>query len=922
MKPNLLILKNIGPFLNETVDFTQLENMFLICGNTGAGKTFIFDAITFALYGKLKGNRANLETELRSKYAKEEEESYVDFSFEVGNQKYKIRRTVQTKYINKKGKESIKYSEVDICKFDGNEYIPLMNQTEPTNVLIKQIIGLEADEFAQVVLLPQGAFAEFLKESSTKRRETLGKLFPVTAFTSLMETIKKDSKDIEEELTIISRQIEFTTNKRDFSNAKEVLTTLETKIENLKNQENILIENKNKIASKKALLQKKIDEKNERIRNKKKYEELIIKKDFYAELSKKLDMAQKALELKIYLEQKRTSERTLEKAKSEYDICKSKLKEITIEYEKEKNNLENVNKMEEQLSLRKKIYSKIETKLNDSKNYIKLPIEQLNIIKNYENKKEIKEKDLIDFNFDSFDSINTNLNELFSKLEVAEKRDNTIKLIEEIETKNNKLKKELEELTETLQRNTLSLEELKKQEEQQKLNNMAFSVSKKLLKGIPCPVCGSLEHPNPAKENKNILNFDEQIRTFEQNIKFYTENVQNKKIELGANNSKLELLEKEKETFNSLETTEKIKESYEIQIHNYYYLIFVLQNLEILIKNHTAIIENFKINFSKTQENFTKENTKYSLCKKTMEDAIIENKKQIEILNKNIKQSIFNTEKEIEESLIESFIFEQKNNELHKYYEELKAIQAVVEISKQKETEEDIQNKFNKIQEDEHNTDIEFNTIKIDLSDLLDKYTNFSSDYKNIINLQEQYEKKVLEYKPYKLLCEDLNGLNPQKIQFDSWALGMYFEQVVNYASKRFFDISNGRFQFNINSSEKSGRGFKGLDLTVSDSFTGCERDPSTLSGGEIFEASISLALAITDVVQNQNGTIPLDSIFIDEGFGTLDSETLDKAMEILTELQETKMIGIISHVDSLQQVVPSIIEIEKTNCGSHIKIK
>src|SRR5574344_2160386 len=127
MKPNLLILKNIGPFLNETVDFTQLENMFLICGNTGAGKTFIFDAITFALYGKLKGNRANLETELRSKYAKEEEESYVDFSFEVGNQKYKIRRTVQTKYINKKEKESIKYSEVDICKFDGNEYIPLMN---------------------------------------------------------------------------------------------------------------------------------------------------------------------------------------------------------------------------------------------------------------------------------------------------------------------------------------------------------------------------------------------------------------------------------------------------------------------------------------------------------------------------------------------------------------------------------------------------------------------------------------------------------------------------------------------------------------------------------------------------------------------------------------------------------------------------
>ena len=174
----------------------------------------------------------------------------------------------------------------------------------------------------------------------------------------------------------------------------------------------------------------------------------------------------------------------------------------------------------------------------------------------------------------------------------------------------------------------------------------------------------------------------------------------------------------------------------------------------------------------------------------------------------------------------------------------------------------------------------------------------------------------------YASRCKSIN--NPKKLQFDSWVLGIYFEQVISFASKRFYDISNGRYNFKIAEYENGGKGNskKGLDLLVIDSFTGSERPTSTLSGGETFMASISLALALTDVVQNRSGGIQLDSLFIDEGFGTLDNETLDKAIGVLNELQETKMVGIISHVDSLQSVIPSIIKVEKTQYGSHIKIK
>ena len=172
------------------------------------------------------------------------------------------------------------------------------------------------------------------------------------------------------------------------------------------------------------------------------------------------------------------------------------------------------------------------------------------------------------------------------------------------------------------------------------------------------------------------------------------------------------------------------------------------------------------------------------------------------------------------------------------------------------------------------------------------------------------------------MLYADLSGKNPKNIPFDTWALGMYFEQIVQYANTRFNDISNGRYMFKIAEERQTGNGYKGLDLLVSDSFTGTDRDTATLSGGETFMASISLALALTDIIQNRNGGVRLDSLFIDEGFGTLDEETLDSAIGILANLQETKMVGIISHVESMRTAVQTQVEIIKTAEGSHIKIQ
>ena len=205
--------------------------------------------------------------------------------------------------------------------------------------------------------------------------------------------------------------------------------------------------------------------------------------------------------------------------------------------------------------------------------------------------------------------------------------------------------------------------------------------------------------------------------------------------------------------------------------------------------------------------------------------------------------------------------------------------------------------------------------------------TEYQSDFEKIRDAQEKKLALEAALKPLNALNDNLSGKNPQKLQLESWALGMYFEQVVDFASTRFNDISDGRFFFKLKQPEDaaSGNGFRGLDLMVLDTHTGKTSDAAELSGGETFEASISLALAITDVVQNNNGGgIQLDSLFIDEGFGTLDPETLEKAMAVLTELGQTKMIGMISHVTEMEDFpgINSSITVHKSTTGSTVSVK
>lgn len=188
--------------------------------------------------------------------------------------------------------------------------------------------------------------------------------------------------------------------------------------------------------------------------------------------------------------------------------------------------------------------------------------------------------------------------------------------------------------------------------------------------------------------------------------------------------------------------------------------------------------------------------------------------------------------------------------------------------------------------------------------------------------LEEKRATLTKESSLYTKLSVDLSGRNDRGLSFESWILGVYLEEITIHASRRLKRISDGRYTLLLKSEKASNRKrYSGLDLEIFDAFTGKKRACETLSGGETFLVSISLALALTDVVQSKSGGIQLDSLFIDEGFGTLDGTTLETALSVLDEIRESRTIGIISHVGELKNRIASRIEVHKTPTGSSVKI-
>lgn len=1003
MKPLLIKLRNIGPFVNEQIDFSKLENMFLITGNTGAGKTFIFDAMTFALYGSVCGSRGEESNQLRSKYTdvKDDSESFVEFSFESAGKIYRVNRTLSYKYVNKNNKEATKDSVVVFEQYNTEQksFVSFDEQKSQIDARIQSIIGLKKDEFSKIILLPQGAFSSFLKENSKDKAETLKKIFPVDSYTSIMEDIREKAKNLKNELDAINNQITNLCQKCDFSEGDKFLEELKVKKEEIENKQKNNSHELQIIVSDITKLNEEKTQAKEKNEHSQKLNNLLSKKEFYEHIEEKIKKAEKSSVFGEFIRNVELCKKNYEKAKIDFEESKENLNFVSKKYDEifqqendfavlkaeTKKMQSEFSVLEEQLKNAKELAFYIEKTQSEKQKLEKLK-EELNKIdcEIIENKNKVNSELAVET---VIEQITIEISNLKIKVKDDEQKLNDFKsfqkIIKEIDKKQSELRElnlSKDSLVKNIENNRKILDETLIAQKNYEKKNASYELAKDLQEGQECPVCGSLNHPKLACSISG-LSYSDKISTYEQNLKISQERA----IEIEAQISSVATLifeksiqkkELESQTIeeNIYEIFENDKVSLEKKEEDIQFYKKIKENLELLEEKYKAkrdeIMEQDKIYSSCLATQKEKENNslkglsleeltkKHLTVQKELEDSelkinkwendcknIASEKKACEVdnqtkskyfadssknlddanavLSEKVSSSEFNNLEEVLSSFVEEDELIKIKNDLKEYSVSVVEHSAVLEKYKNIRMLSEIETDLQLAQNKKNEMDIESQNLNNDFQKIIENYTNFESSFEQYKTLENQRKTTEEKRLPYEKLNNDLNGNNPKKLQFDSWVLGIYFEQVVTYASKRFYDISNGRYNFKIANYENGGKGNskKGLDLLVIDSFNGSERPTSTLSGGETFMASISLALALTDVVQNRNGGIQLDSLFIDEGFGTLDNETLDKALGVLNELQETKMVGIISHVDALQSTIPSIIKVEKTQNGSHIKI-
>ena len=1003
MKPLLIKLRNIGPFVNEQIDFSKLENMFLITGNTGAGKTFIFDAMTFALYGSVCGSRGEESNQLRSKYTdvKEDAEAFVEFSFESAGKIYRVNRTLSYKYVNKNNKEATKDSVVVFEQYNTEQksFVSFDEQKSQIDARIQSIIGLKKDEFSKIILLPQGAFSSFLKENSKDKAETLKKIFPVDSYTSIMEDIREKAKNLKNELDAINNQITNLCQKCDFSEGDKFLEELKVKKEEIENKQKNNSHELQTIVSDITKLNEEKTQAKEKNEHSEKLNNLLSKKEFYEHIEEKIKKAEKSSVFGEFIRNVELCKKNYEKAKIDFEESKENLNFVSKKYDEifqqendfavlkaeTKKMQSEFSVLEEQLKNAKELAFYIEKTQSEKQKLDNLQ-EELNKIdfEITENKNKVNSELAVET---VIEQITMEISNLKIKVKDDEQKLNDFKslqkIIKEIDEKQSELRElnlSKDSLLKNIENNKKILDETLIAQKNYEMKNASYELAKDLQEGQECPVCGSLNHPKLACSISG-LSFSDKISTYEQNLKISQEkaieiegqissavtlisekSIQKKELEAQSieeniceifENDKVSLEKKEediqfykkiKENLDALEEKYKAKREAIMEQDKIYSSCLATQkekennslkglSLEELTKKHSVIqkeLEDAELkinNWENACKNIASEKKACEVDNQTKSKYFADSSKNLDdanaVLSEKVSSSEFNNLEEVISCFVEENELVKIKNDLKEYSVSVVEHSAILEKYKNIRMLSEIETDLQVAQNKKNEMMLEAQNLNNDFQKIIEDYTNFESSFEQYKTLENQRKTTEQKRLPYEKLNNDLNGNNPKKLQFDSWVLGIYFEQVVTYASKRFYDISNGRYNFKIANYENGGKGNskKGLDLLVIDSFNGSERPTSTLSGGETFMASISLALALTDVVQNRNGGIQLDSLFIDEGFGTLDNETLDKALGVLNELQETKMVGIISHVDALQSTIPSIIKVEKTQNGSHIKI-
>ncbi|WP_425427838.1 AAA family ATPase [Tenuibacillus multivorans] len=1010
-----------GPYKDrEVVNFTELEDyrLFVISGKTGAGKTTIFDGICFALYGYASGEDRQDYKMLRSDFADDQVHTSVEIVFELHGKTYRILR--QLGHV-KPGNKTATGEKYEFFEVRDTGEVPCVDRqmVSEINQRVEELVGLTKDQFSQIVMLPQGEFRKLLTSKTENKEEILRRIFQTYPYQAITEQLKEKRKEAEDEFARV-RQLRdhhvseirsklpereesqlFKVLSHEHFNMNQIVEGLEAESKYYLEQVDVMHKEKGRASKQVQAMQdklqkaKSLNEKfDELAQNEKKHSELQSQEHSINEQQVLLEKSERASQIEVqesHVKGLRQDVEQKRRAKAEAEVNQKKAREALEKAENDfkaeegrkgerevllnqLNSLKDMRPKVEELSGKRIEVEQAENELKQLQSQYQAVERQL--VKKQQEKEQLDQQIRLDT--EAVENLNAKIEKRNELREKWRQINRYIQLLGERDNLSDQLKAEKK----TYQQIKTDFE----MKEKAWIHGQAGILAEHLHEGEPCPVCGSINHPNKAEiavDTPSKEELDQAKAVYDQKYKDYTDQV----AEYNANANRIKEVE---EILNEYDIPlENIKQTFDLikkEGQEVGYEVDQLEQKSNQLKtmreraDHLAkAVNQVEANKESLRKQFDQQNIAYEKAKLTYEgllESVPKDVRELTGLDQKIKEAedhkialekawekaqeqlnmaresevkastqkqncdialketnekLEKAEQVFQQALTEgAFSNEDEYRKAKRTEEERKQLKDEIELFKQNVATVNARIKeLNEQLTDKEKANLE--AYEDEMKELQNQYESVLQSYnatvqhqKDVVDLKnrivessEQVDEQEKALNRITDLYDVVRGQNGRKISFERYLQIEYLDQIVVAANMRLKRLSNGQFYLKRSDRQEARGRQSGLGLDVYDVYTGQDRDVKTLSGGEKFNASLCLALGMSDVIQSFQGGVSIETMFIDEGFGSLDDESLNKAVDTLIDLQQSgRMIGVISHVQELKSTIPAVLEVKKSRDG------
>ncbi len=913
MRPIKLTMTAFGPYAGtEVLELDKLgtKGLYLITGDTGAGKTTIFDAIVFALYGEASGE--NRESGMfRSKYAKDETPTEVELIFEYSGKIYRIKRNPEYDRPKSRGEGfTTQKADAELTLPDGK----VIAKRKDVDSEIKNIVGIDREQFLQIAMIAQGDFLKLLLASTEDRIKIFRQIFKTTKFKTLQEKLKNDSSDLSHQCD----QVRTSVSQYICGIQYDEESLFAFQAEKAKNGELLtedVIELITKLIEEDTIKAAAIDEEIKKLDGE------------LADINGVLGKIEEAEKAKKTLEQNKAQ---LESKEKELESAKTSYNEATaLEAEKEKLSSD-ITLFTSELPL----YDEAEEarrELGDTQARLQKTISKKSDL---EANLKIHEDKLLKLREERLTLENAGENKalLTNSLQQAQDMLTRLSKLKALLSEHLRLSAEYDKkVIRYTEAESLSAQAVERHRVMNKafLDEQAGILALSLSEGLPCPVCGATTHPTPAQMSDGAPT-EAQLKKAKEDADRAQEATAKASADCAAAKASMEsakenLTSQVEVVFGTTETdnlsdriadlqaetelkikhiTDEIKEE-ERKINR-------KSQLDTEIPRCEAEVQNLKTQISQAESAIAADSEKI----KGLTEQVQKLTEKLRFESKDALHSKINLMKLRRDAITKAIEVATEN--LSKVREEHSALVArTSQLSEQAESTWD----YNADEITEHKLQITSHKAILTKQ----RQTVASRISANEIAL-ENINKKSAElmdiekkYRYIKALSDTANGKiqSKEKVMLETYIQMTYFDRIIERANLRLMVMTGGQYELTRRKEASNNRSQSGLELDVIDHYNSTQRSVKTLSGGESFKASLSLALGLSDEIQSSAGGVQLDTMFVDEGFGSLDEESLSQAMKALMGLTKgNRLVGIISHVAELKQRIDKQIIVTKEKSG------